>query len=136
MKRGVFSRPMDGLIYGIVASLGFSAFENAVYAYTGGIGVVLVKSATTMPLHVALGAIMGGLIALAGGSPKQHRMIFGLGLFLPILLHGLYNYFVLTAVGARDSSNGTLDTLLVISMAVILGLALFVYGRLRKLDAA
>ena len=127
---------MDGLIYGVVASLGFSAFENAVYAYGGGVEAVILKSVTTTPLHVAFGAIMGGLLALARGSPKQRRMMVGLSLFLPILLHGLHNLVVLTAMGARDSTNGTQDTLIVASMAVILGLSLLVYWRLRKRDAA
>ncbi len=136
LRRGVFSRPMDGLVYGVVASLGFSAFENAVYAYSGGVEVVIVKSAATTPLHVAFGAIMGGLLALARGSPKQHRMMVGASLFLPILLHGLHNLVVLTAIGAPASTNGNLDTLLVTSMAVILALSLFVYWRLRKRDTA
>ncbi len=136
LKRGVFTRPMNGLIYGVVASLGFSAFENAINAYSGGVEVVIVKSVTTMPLHVSFGAIMGGLLGLASGSPKQHRMMVGLSLFLPILLHGLHNLVVLTAMGARDPTNGNQDTLIVTSMAVILGLALFVYWRLRKRDAA
>ena len=136
LKRGMFSRPMNGLLYGVVASLGFSAVENAIYAYSGGVEVAIVKSAATTPLHVGFGVIMGGLLALARGSPKQYRMMIGLSLFLPILLHGLHNFVILTAMSAPASANGNQGTLLISSMAVILGLSLFVYWRLRKRDAA
>ncbi len=136
LKRGMFSRPMNGLIFGVVVSLGFSAFENAVYAYSGGIEVLIVKSATTAPLHIAFGAIMGGLLAIAASLPNRRGMMVGLALCAPFLLHGFHNFVVLTAMGAASAKISAPDGLLVASMGIILGLSLFMYWRLRKQDAA
>ncbi|MCZ6772845.1 MAG: hypothetical protein O7G83_12840 [Proteobacteria bacterium] len=63
-------------------------------------------------------------------------MMVGLGLILPTLSHGLHNLVVLSAISAGDRTNGGHDNLLVTSMAVILGLSLLVYWRLRKRNAA
>ena len=33
IKRNEFNEPMDGLVYGVVVSLGFATYENYTYVY-------------------------------------------------------------------------------------------------------
>jgi RsiW-degrading membrane proteinase PrsW (M82 family) len=70
-----FDEPMDGLVYGAVASLGFATFENVVYVWVSevstqaGLQVALARGLTAVPMHASLGAIMGYFV----GSGLQPR---------------------------------------------------------------
>ena len=60
-----FNEPVDGLIYSMTVALGFAAFENIEYTVNGGLGVLVVRSFTAVPLHVGLASIWGTGIARA-----------------------------------------------------------------------
>ena len=100
-KLDEFDEPMDGIVYGATISLGFAAFENILYS-SGDIGVGLLRAFTAVPAHAAWGGIMGCLFARAHFAGEKPGF-FHKALFIPILLHGLYNFFLFTA-GAVGSS--------------------------------
>ena len=54
-----FDEPMDGIVYGAVASLGFATFENVLYVAQGGAGVAILRALSAVPGHACMGAIMG-----------------------------------------------------------------------------
>ena len=54
MRRSSFDEPMDGLVYGVAASLGFATFENILYVSGGGLGVAVLRALTAVPLHATL----------------------------------------------------------------------------------
>lgn len=60
-----FDEPMDGLVYGVAASLGFAALENVLYVLDEGLWVALPRAITAVPMHAAMGAIMGYYVGAA-----------------------------------------------------------------------
>ena len=74
LKRNEFNEPMDGLVYGVVVSLGFATYENYTYVYEWATNiaskegydvaefsylVALGRSYSAIPLHGLNGAVMG-----------------------------------------------------------------------------
>ena len=105
LKRDEFNEPMDGLVYGVVVSLGFATYENYTYVYEWASTVAkeenfdflefsyLVakgRSYSAIPMHGLNGAVMGyyfGLYAFSG-----NKNYLALSLILPYLFHGFYNF--------------------------------------------
>jgi len=95
-RQECFDEPMDGLVYGATAALGFAALENILYVSTGGWAVALVRAFTAVPMHAMTGAILGYGIARArfGGDIPRGRLIT---VIAAILIHGGYNFFLSSA---------------------------------------
>lgn len=126
-RRGGFARPLDGLIFGAVVSLGFSSAENLLYGLTLGWQMALLKLAIATPIHLALGVMMGGLLVIATGAKHPRRGIaFALALLLPILLHGIYDLAILSAMGepAPGASDAARLIVPVLCYAIVIGLAI------------
>ncbi len=122
-----FTRPRDGLIFGAVVSFGFSSAENLLYGLTLGWHMALIKLVIATPIHLALGVMMGGLLVIANGAAWPRRgMVFALALSLPIMLHGIYDLVILTAIG--QTAPGTSDVarliLPVLCYSIVIGLAI------------
>lgn len=92
-----FDEPMDGIVYGAAASLGFASLENILYVSQGGLGVALMRAITAVPNHAFLGALMGYYVGQARFSPETARQSTRLALLVPILLHGIYDYPLLAS---------------------------------------
>ena len=90
-RHSAFDEPMDGILYGAVASLGFATFENILYVSDGGLYVALARAVTAVPGHACYGAIMGYYAGVSrfGLRPKAYLW---LGLLFAVLMHGLYDY--------------------------------------------
>lgn len=106
-RRGVFDEPMDGIVYGVTASLGFATFENVVYVTNGGFAVALTRALTAVPSHAFLGAIMGYFVGRAKFEPARRRTLLIWALALPTLLHGLYDWPLLAATRVGGSEAGS-----------------------------
>ena len=89
-RLNAFDEPMDGIVYGVTASLGFATLENVLYVLDGGIGLAIMRGFTAVPGHALFGAIMGFYFGLAHLVPGKHNLYWAAYL-LPVLLHGLYN---------------------------------------------
>ena len=105
LKRDEFNEPMDGLVYGVVVSLGFATYENYTYVYEWAstvakeenydflkfsYHVAKARSYSAIPMHGLNGAVMGyyfGLYAFSG-----NKNYLALSLILPYLFHGFYNF--------------------------------------------
>ncbi len=107
-----FNSLFDGLIYAVFVSLGFAAFENILYALTGGWGTVILRAATAVPGHVFDAVIMGYYYSfwhVYELARKQERDLHSnrvitvknefsgtrylvLSIVMPVLSHGLYDY--------------------------------------------
>ena len=88
--------PLDGLLYGAAAGLGFASFENALYVLrTSEASLALMRGFTATLVH----ATCTGLIGLALVSARlcgKHTLRWVLGaLGLAIALHGTYDYFLI-----------------------------------------
>jgi len=94
-----FNQVRDGFIYGMTLGLGFAFSENILYGFLSsdiwsGTSLILLRGLTTTLLHFLTGGIIGYYWGLVKFNP-QHSKYFSLnGLFLALLLHGLYNTIV------------------------------------------
>ena len=135
LKRDEFNEPMDGLVYGVVVSLGFATYENYTYVYewTSTIAaeenldftkfsyiVAKARSYSAIPMHGLNGAVMGYYFGLYAFSGKKKYLI--LSLILPYLFHGFYNFL------------GWPNMLVIIGILIVYSLAL--HSNLRTLQLA
>jgi RsiW-degrading membrane proteinase PrsW (M82 family) len=91
-----FDEPMDGLVYGVTASLGFASLENLIYVLEFGSGVMLVRAPISTLAHLVFGSIWGyalGQHHSSGGNRKG--LVLG-GLALAATVHALFNVAVFT----------------------------------------
>ncbi|MEM8883520.1 MAG: PrsW family glutamic-type intramembrane protease [Planctomycetota bacterium] len=97
LRHAEFDEPMDGVVYGAAAALGFAGAENAVYAIHAGGATAIVRAFTSTVLHVGLTGMVGYAIGLARFG-RAYRGVIALSAFLAaVTIHGSYNFFL--AVG-------------------------------------
>ena len=100
-KKADFNEPMDGIVYGVMISLGFATVENIAYVLNNEgqeMNIALMRMFTAIPLHAACGVILGYFVGLAKFSDNKNILLYK-GLFLATLVHGLYNYFIFLGEG-------------------------------------
>ena len=93
-----FNEPIDGIVYGVTVSLGFATLENIYYVYvlsdyfgTTSQGLAILRSFSAIPAHAIFGASMGYFFMKYSFIQKQNNL--AMCLIVPILLHGIYNFF-------------------------------------------
>ena len=100
-KKEEFNEPMDGIVYGVMISLGFATVENIAYVF-GNEGqelrIAVMRMFTAIPLHAVCGVILGYFVGLAKFSDDKQPLLFK-GIFLAVLIHALYNYFIYLGQG-------------------------------------
>ncbi len=137
LRHAEFDEPMDGLVYGAAASMGFAALENLFYVSEGGLGVAAMRAVTAVPTHAMHGAIMGYFLALYHFLPARRAFYLSLALAVPLLLHGLYDFPLMTADLLPEGHPATgflfVGSLAVLSVAV--GFALALLKRVRAVQA-
>jgi RsiW-degrading membrane proteinase PrsW (M82 family) len=91
-----FDEPFDGIVYGAAVSLGFATSENIFYLVANGVEHAIGRALLPVSSHALFGVIMGfylGKGKFTEGS-KVKWIILSLG--LPILLHGFYDYILIS----------------------------------------
>lgn len=88
-----FDEPIDAAIYGATVALGFAVSENIDYAMIYGYANILVRSATSTPLHLATATIWGYGIAKAKflGKERYLRVCWPY-VAAAAAVHGSYNF--------------------------------------------
>lgn len=126
LRRRDNDEPIDSLIYLITAALGFAALENTLFLSgaikTGGflsgldLGVLRFVGATL--LHVATSGALGFFLALGWRSSRHvRRANLLLGLSTAIVLHTLFNLYILKSAG---EGHGTLTVFAFVWLAIML----------------
>src|SRR3984893_190144 len=108
-RRARFADPMDTVVYGAAAGLGFAAYENLAYLLQHAEmwqSLAALRSVLTVPFHGALGVIAGAYLAIsrsgtALGAHRRHRdwarissrILVLLG---PVALHAGFDFPLLT----------------------------------------
>lgn len=100
--------PIDCIIYMITIALGFSALENALFIFTPLIDGQFLSSFMTgnfrfigaTLLHILASGTVGAAMALAFYKRSAVRIIYAtVGLFIAIILHALFNFFIIESSG-------------------------------------
>ncbi|MDA8596882.1 PrsW family intramembrane metalloprotease [Candidatus Pacebacteria bacterium] len=100
--------PIDVIIYMITISLGFAALENALFIFNPLVAGDLTNTFLTGKfrflgatlLHVLSSGTVGALLAFAFYKSNMVKLLYGtIGLFIAIVLHALFNFFIMDASG-------------------------------------
>ena len=119
LRLSAFDEPMDGLVYGSTAALGFAMIENFQYVYNASDfnsswqDVAWVRAFLTIPMHGSTGVILGFFLSYYYFYKKQ--IFFYIGPLVAILIHFLYNF-------------GYFKIMVIISLIIIF----FMFRHLRK----
>lgn len=90
-----FNEAFDGIVYGVMVSLGFAALENILYVAEGGWTVALLRMFTAVPAHASFGVLMGYYVGLAWKHKEHSTKYMIRGLLSAIVFHGAYDFFLI-----------------------------------------
>jgi protease PrsW len=92
-RLAAFNEPLDGIVYSLMVSMGFAAFENVVYSMNNDPTTLAIRMLTAIPAHASFAIIMGYHIGLAKTetNSRDRRLM---GLLAAIIAHGSYDFFL------------------------------------------
>ena len=100
------NEPMDAIVYGAAIGLGYAAMENIPYLNTGDPETAWTMTAVKgryypLIMHLGFGVVMGWLLSLnlfEERSQFKRRLMLILALLVPVIFHGVYNFYGTYAV--------------------------------------
>ncbi len=97
-KKPAFNDKYDGIVYATFISLGFAAVENVLYVLQEGYATGLLRAFTAVPAHAIFGITMGFFFGMAKFHPRERQSLKWKALFIPLLLHGVYDFVLFTGI--------------------------------------
>lgn len=94
LKNSNFNERFDGIVYAVFVSLGFAAVENILYVYNYGMNTGFLRAITAVPAHAIFGIVMGFYFGKSLFNSRKKYLF--LALFMPILLHGIYDFMIMS----------------------------------------
>lgn len=85
-----FNEPMDGLVYGAIAGLGFAAPENLMYVLSRGAALGIIRGVLSVPGHALWGSIIGYYLARQKLTAAKSSGLAGLS--IAVILHTAFDY--------------------------------------------
>ena len=135
LKRKDMNEPIDGVVYMISIALGFAALENTLFLLDPLSNGYIAESILTgnfrffgaTLLHLLSSATVGVFIAFGFyRSPGAKWLLTSFGIILAIVLHTLFNFFII-------NSNGTSMLFVFGSVWVGIIILLFVLEKIKRL---
>lgn len=96
-----FDHIFDGIVYAVFMSLGFATLENILYLFRYGLDLALSRGIVSVPAHafyaVSFGFFLGkAKKASVHGSKGKAFVFLMLSVMVPILLHGIFDFLLLS----------------------------------------
>jgi protease PrsW len=115
-----FDEPYDGIMYSVMAALGFATIENILFVLTAGAGAGMMRAVLSVPSHAFDGVLMGYFLGEAkfARSDAHGNWLSGLGFALAVLAHGTYD-FIVFSIDKRPLLLISLLVLAVLSWVII-----------------
>lgn len=97
VRRREFDEPIDGIVYGVAAALGFAAVENVKYFALGRLApsLVLARTFTSIPAHFFLAALWGYALGQTLLPGRSRGLVFRY-FALAAILHGAFDALLST----------------------------------------
>lgn len=130
-RHSAFNYTFDAVVYAVTASLGFAVVENILYVAENGVATAIMRALLSVPGHVFMAIFMGcyyGLAkaAWAAGDRRGMKANLRKALWVPVLLHGLYDFCLSTDY----------DVLFVVFLIFDVSFTVAAIKRLKKLSKA
>mgnify|MGYP001560792217 CR=1 FL=1 len=141
LKNGELDEPLDIMLYMVIIALGFAGLENILYLLSPvnnlsfdtilktTIIISFVRFIGATFLHTLCSALLGYFLALSFLKNKQRIPLTIFGITLATLLHGLYNFSIITLEKPMN---------FIIPIIIITGLGMFiiyVFDEIKKLKS-
>ncbi|MGC9330669.1 MAG: PrsW family intramembrane metalloprotease [Bacteroidales bacterium] len=97
-RRSYFMEKFDAILYAVYISMGFALVENIMYVVTGGTQTGLTRALTAVPAHAIFGIAMGFYLGKAKFSSRKRLFKIFRAWYVPLLLHGTYNYIIMADI--------------------------------------
>ncbi len=94
-RQSFFDEPLDGIVYMMMIGMGFATVENLIYAQKFGMETTLVRSFTAVPAHAIFAVILGYFAGLSKFVDQDKKRLIGRGLLITVVIHGIYDFFLL-----------------------------------------
>ncbi len=99
-----FNEPMDAIVYGVCISLGFSLMETLEWSYiifneegeAKALSEAQARAWSSNTLHAGCGIVMGYFLSRAFFINQNNFLKLILALIIPTLIHGIYNYAIVS----------------------------------------
>lgn len=93
-----YDEHLDGIIYCVFIGLGFATVENILYVTAGDYTLALTRGLLSVPMHMLFAVTMGYYLSLCKFETNLAKKGYNLlvSLALPVLLHGIYDYLLLS----------------------------------------
>ena len=95
-RTNIFNEKFDGIVYATFISLGFAGVENVMYVLEYGTSTGIIRAITAVPAHAVFGVTMGFYAGQARFYDKQKNELLKKAIGIPILLHGIYDFILMT----------------------------------------
>lgn len=93
-----FNDKYDGIVYATFVSLGFAGMENVLYVMDSGFSTGIMRAVTAVPAHAIFGITMGFYFGLAKFYNSKQKEFKAKALWLPVVLHGIYDFILMTGI--------------------------------------
>jgi protease PrsW len=93
-KRIAFDEPFDGIVYSVMAGMGFATAENIGYVYEHGMTTGIIRMFLSVPAHATFAVLMGYHIGLAKFDPANRKRHLFFAILWPVIFHGSYDFFL------------------------------------------
>lgn len=98
-----YDQVFDMIVYASFVSLGFAFFENILYVSQHGVRVAIISALTAVPAHFCFGIFMGYYLSMAkladvSGDVSTRKKFIFLSLFVPSMLHGIYDFCLMSGI--------------------------------------
>jgi RsiW-degrading membrane proteinase PrsW (M82 family) len=87
-----FNEPFDGVVYCVMASMGFATLENVMYVLGGGMSIGIERALISVPGHAAFGAIMGYYVGRAKFEEQNADILLLRGVVFASIAHGVFDF--------------------------------------------
>lgn len=128
LHNGELDEPLDIMLYMVVAALGFAAVENVLYLFSpidnasfktileSAMIISFIRFIGATFLHTLCSGLLGYFLALSSIRTHKRFRLTILGISLATLLHGLYNFSIITLQAPMNFG---------VPILIIIGLAIF-----------
>ena len=135
-----FDEYFDGVVYAVCVGLGFAALENILYLMGEDdlYAVGLARGVLSVPAHFLFAVAMGyyySLVHFKRDLTSQQKAFYSICVFaVPILLHGLFDAFLMVMSWSSEQMNFSLAGACVIAfIAVCVYMVIFAFKKCRQL---
>jgi hypothetical protein len=123
-----FTESIDGVVYGVVASLGFATMENVLYVAAAGFVAALPRAFTAVPGHAFMGAIMGYYVGRAKFHPNERVPAQILAYLVPMTLHGIYDFPIFTLLEFQERTLPVSDGVFLLPLSLAAFVTLWIWA--------